>query len=53
MNESAKSSLEQINQKLSHLPVSVAEDAINQYTARMEGYADGFTAGAAYAKEGK
>lgn len=51
MSDNAKISLEQINEKLRQLPDGAAEAAIGQYAARMEGYADGFSAGAAYARK--
>ena len=53
MSEKVKSSLARINDKLKQLPTGVAEDALNQYAARMEGYADGFAAGTAYASKKK
>jgi predicted transcriptional regulator len=51
MSEEAKKNLEQIGNKLKDLPKEVASAAIEQYAARMEGYADGFAAGKAYAQK--
>ena len=51
MSDNAKNSLAQINEKLKQLPESEVAGALSQYAARMEGYADGFVAGAAYARK--
>lgn len=50
MSENAKKNLEQMSEKLNNLPEEVAEAAINQYAARMEGFAEGFAAGKAHAE---
>lgn len=51
MSENAKKNLEQMSEKLNNLPEDVAEAAINQYAARMEGFAEGFAAGKAHAEQ--
>lgn len=48
MSEEAKKNLETITQKLNDLPKDVAKAALDQYAARMEGFAEGFAAGKAY-----
>lgn len=48
MGENAKKNLEQISEKLNDLPKDVADAAIEQYAARMEGFAEGFAAGKAH-----
>ena len=50
MSENAQKQLEQIGVCLTELPQDVAENALNQYAARMEGFAEGFHAGAAHAQ---
>lgn len=40
--------VEQICNQLKELPSEVASAALDQYAARMEGYAEGFAAGRAY-----
>jgi predicted transcriptional regulator len=53
MSETAKKDLERITEKLDQIPTEIAMQAVNQYTARVEGYAEGFAAGVAHAsKEG-
>lgn len=49
MSEEAKKNLEQISDKLKDLPQDVATAALDQYAARMEGFAEGFAAGKAHA----
>lgn len=51
MSEEAKKSLDQIGDKLASLPEEVAADALAQFTARMEGFAEGFQAGKAHATQ--
>ena len=41
--------LEEIAGKLHELPTDIANAAIDQYAARMEGFAEGFAAGKAHA----
>ena len=48
MSEEAKKNLEQISDKLKDIPQDVANVALDQYAARMEGFAEGFSAGKAY-----
>lgn len=48
MSENAKKNLAQISEKLNDLPKDVADAAIEQYAARMEGFAEGFAAGKAH-----
>lgn len=48
MGENAKKNLETISEKLNDLPKDVAEAALEQYAARMEGFAEGFAAGKAH-----
>jgi predicted transcriptional regulator len=50
MSEEAKKNLEAISEKLKDIPKEVAEAAIDQYAARMEGFAEGFAAGKAHAE---
>lgn len=50
MSENAKKNLETISEKLKDIPKEVAAAAIDQYAARMEGFAEGFAAGKAHAK---
>lgn len=50
MSEEAKKNLETISEKLKDIPKEVAEAAIDQYAARMEGFAEGFAAGKAHAE---
>lgn len=50
MSENAKKNLEQISEKLNELPQDVANAALDQYAARMEGFAEGFAAGKAHAE---
>lgn len=50
MGENAKKNLEQISEKLNELPKDVANAALDQYAARMEGFAEGFAAGKAHAE---
>ena len=42
MSEEAKKNLETISDKLKDIPQDVASAALEQYAARMEGFADGF-----------
>lgn len=49
MSEEAKKNLETISDKLKDIPEAVANAAIEQYAARMEGFAEGFAAGKAHA----
>lgn len=51
MSESARHNLEQIGSHLTQLPEEVATDAMNQFAARMEGFAEGFAAGQAHAQK--
>ena len=48
MSEKTKSNLDAISEKLSDLPKDVMEAAMGQYTARIEGFAEGFAAGLAH-----
>lgn len=48
MSEEAKKNLETISDKLKEIPEDVANAALEQYAARMEGFADGFAAGKAF-----
>lgn len=50
MSENAKKNLETISDKLNELPQDVANAALEQYAARMEGFAEGFAAGKAHAQ---
>lgn len=50
MSENAKKNLEQISEKLNELPQDVVNAALDQYAARMEGFAEGFAAGKAHAE---
>lgn len=50
MSEEAKKNLEQISDKLKEIPQEVASSALEQYAARMEGFADGFAAGKDFQK---
>lgn len=50
MSEEAKKNLEAISEKLRGIPQNVAAAAIDQYAARMEGFAEGFAAGKAHAE---
>jgi predicted transcriptional regulator len=50
MSEEAKKNLETISEKLKDIPKEVAAAAIDQYAARMEGFAEGFAAGKAHAE---
>jgi hypothetical protein len=45
MSENAKKNLDSISDKLKELP----EDILEQYAARMDGFAEGFAAGKAHA----
>ena len=49
MIEETKKNLEEIAGKLHELPTDIANAAIEQYAARMEGFAEGFAAGKAHA----
>lgn len=49
MSEEAKKNLESISEKLKDIPQDVAEAAVDQFAARMEGFAEGFAAGKAFA----
>lgn len=49
MSEEAKKNLDSISEKLKEIPQEVANAALEQYAARMEGFAEGFAAGKAYA----
>jgi predicted transcriptional regulator len=51
MSEEAKKNLEAIGEKLNNLPEEVASAALDQFAARMEGFADGFIAGKAHAEK--
>lgn len=51
MSEEAKTALDQIGDKLKGLPKDVANDVLAQYTARMEGFAEGFQAGKTHATQ--
>lgn len=51
MSEHANKKLEEIGQKLNGLPQEVAADALSRYADRLEGYAEGFAAGTAYAQK--
>lgn len=51
MSENATKKLEQIGGQLEGLPCEVAADAISQFAAKMEGFAEGFAAGKAYAEK--
>lgn len=51
MSEEAKKNLDQISDKLKEIPQEVANAALDQYAARMEGFADGFAAGKDYQKK--
>lgn len=51
MSEEAKKQMERIGGMLTELPQDVAADALNQYAARMEGFAEGFAAGKAHAEK--
>jgi hypothetical protein len=51
MSENAQKHLEQIGACLTELPNDVAESTLNQYAARMEGFAEGFAAGTAHAQK--
>lgn len=53
MSEEAKKNLEAISEKLKDIPKEVAAAAIDQYAARMEGFAEGFAAGKAHAETAK
>lgn len=53
MSEEAKKNLETISEKLNELPKEVASAALEQYAARMEGFAEGFIAGKAHAEKGE
>jgi hypothetical protein len=53
MSEEAKKNLEAISEKLKDIPQAVAAAAIDQYAARMEGFAEGFAAGKAHAETAK
>ena len=53
MSENAKKNLETISDKLNELPKDVANAALEQYAARMEGFAEGFAAGKAHAQKGE
>ena len=50
MSEEAKKNLEAISEKLDKLPADVANAALERYVDRMEGFAEGFAAGKAHAK---
>lgn len=50
MSDNAKKNLEAIGDKLNELPQDVAKAALDQYAARMEGFAEGFAAGKAHAQ---
>ena len=49
MSEEAKKNLDSISEKLKEIPQEVANAALEQCAARMEGFAEGFAAGKAYA----
>ena len=51
MSEGARHSFEQIRSHLTQLPDEVATDALNQFAAWMEGFAEGFAAGQAHAQK--
>lgn len=51
MSENAKKNLEQISELMKDLPESVANATIDQYAARIEGFAEGFAAGKAHAAQ--
>ena len=51
MSETAKKELERVTEKLDQIPTEIAKQAVTQYTARMEGYAEGFAAGVAHANK--
>lgn len=53
MSEEAKKNLDSISDKLREIPQEVASAAIDQYAARMEGFAEGFAAGKAHAEKPK
>jgi hypothetical protein len=48
MSEKTKNTLDSISEKLSELPKDVVDAAMGQYTARIEGFAEGFAAGLAH-----
>ena len=45
MSEKAKAILDQIAEKVQKLPEEVASDALSQYAAHLEGFAEGYAAG--------
>ena len=49
MSEEEKKNLDSISEILKDIPNDVAAAAIVQYAARVEGFAEGFAAGKAYA----
>lgn len=51
MSDNAKKNLDSISEKLKGLPENVAEAALDRYADRMEGFAEGFAAGKAYAEK--
>jgi hypothetical protein len=51
MSENATKKLEEISGQLKGLPQEVADDALTQFAAKMEGFAEGFIAGKAYAEK--
>ena len=51
MSENATKKLEEIGGQLKGLPQEVADDALAQFAAKMEGFAEGFIAGKAYAEK--
>ena len=50
MSENAREHLEQIGKQISALPHNVADEAVSQFAAKMEGFAEGFAAGQAHAQ---
>lgn len=53
MSENAKKNLEAIGDKLNDLPEDVVTATLDQYAARMEGFAEGFAAGKAHERKKK
>ena len=50
MSEKAEKKLDHVTSLLKDLPQDVANATLDQYAARMEGFAEGFAAGKAHAQ---
>ena len=53
MSENAKKNLDRVVEQMGALPQDLANDAINQFAAKMEGFAEGYAAGKAHAEQQK